>query len=55
MADYVPDPTKGAGKALGAWRHLNLRVSEALPRYLHHADRIALTVRKSPTMKKRGG
>jgi hypothetical protein len=55
MSNYVPDPQSGAGKALGAWRHLNYRLSRVLPRYLHHSDRIAYTVRKSPTMRKRGG
>lgn len=54
MSNYAPEPNSGAGKALGAWRHLNQRLSVTLPHYLRHTDALTRNVRQSPILRKRG-
>jgi hypothetical protein len=54
MADYVPDPKTGTGKAFVAYRHLNQRLSVTLPHYLKHTDALSRVIRHSTILRKRG-
>lgn len=45
----------GNHAALRAWEHLNRRLSEALPRNIGHADKIALRIVHSKRHRKGAG